>query len=181
MTLISTDTLAVWRTRARRSSLAKLRSLLEFRELVPEFKAEGVLMQAYGEAAENMLMASETLRDYMGRIREYPAEKLTHWLSGGLSFDHLATANRLAEAAHKTPEQLLDEALDPGNANGGPMTVDELATFATGELPHSDRARTYRIVLMFDKLQKAIYQVSWDASKQTRFTDWWSAGEEFRS
>lgn len=181
MTLIPTGTLQVWRTRARRSSLSKLRSLLEFRDMAPEYKAEGVLMQAYREAAEAMTCSPETLRFDMNLIREYPAEQLVYWLSNGLSFDHLAAANRLAEAARKTPARLLNEAIDPGNATGAPMTVDELEVFATGELPHSERARTYRIVLMFDKLQKAIYQASWDVAKQSRFTDWWSAGEEFRS
>lgn len=181
MTLIPTASLTVWRTRARRGALSKLRSLLEFRAMMPDYRDEAVLMQAYKEAAEAMMIAPGTLRDDMARIREYSAEKLVYWLSNGLSFDHLETANRLAEVAKKTPERLLNEAIDPGNATGDAMTVKELTAFATAEIPHSGRGNVYRIVSLFDKLQKEIYKATWDELKQARFTDWWSAGEEFRS
>lgn len=169
-----------WRTRARRNTLSKLKSLLEFRELVEEYKAENVLMHAYKEAAEAMLCAPETLRDDMGKIREYPKEKLVYWLSNGLSFDHLETANKLAEAARKTPAKLLDQAIDPGNGSGDPMTVKELTAFACGELPQSTSYRTLKLVAEFERLKKVLYKQDWKPDKLARFDEWWSAGEEFR-
>lgn len=181
VTLIPLSTKTVWRQRARRGALSKLKTLLEFRELMPEYKAEGVLMQAYKEASEAMMCAPETLRDDMGKVREYSREDLVRWLSNGLSFDHLETANRLAEVAHKTPAQLLNEALDPGNATGEPMTVDELAIYATGELSHNSRRGVIQMVIMFDKLRKFPNRFNWDEIKTMRFTDWLDLGKEFLS
>lgn len=181
MTIIPSGMLMRWSTRARRGSLSKLHTLLEFRDLCKSegYKDENCLMQAYKEAAEAMMIAPETLRDDMGKIRNYPARRLMYWLSNGLSFDHLETANRLAEVAKKTPEKLLNEALDPGNATGQPMTVNELTLFAIGEVPQSSRPHVYRLVVLFDKLRKFPTQYKWDELKAMRFTEWLELGKEF--
>jgi len=181
MMFIPAETKTVWRQRARRGALSKLKSLLEFREMIADYKAEHVLMEAYKEAAEAMLIAPETLRDDMGKIREYSRENLVRWLSSGLSFDHLETANRLAEAAKKTPAQLLNEAIDPGNATGETMTVDELAVYAIGELPHNSRRAVIQMTIMFDRLRKFPTRFKWDEIKTGRFTDWLDLGKEFLS
>lgn len=177
MTLIPTVTLERWHVTARRNALVKLEMLLEFRAMMPDFKAENVLMEAYKEAAEAMLISPETLRDDMGKIREYQEEQLRYWIDNGVSFDHMEKAAQLAEIAHKTPARLLDECIDPGNANGDTMTVKELIAFALGEKPKP--RHTLGLVVMFDRLRKFPTNYGWDIEKTTRFTSWLDAGKEF--
>lgn len=179
MTLIPETTLTRWRNRSRRSALETLENLLEFRTLAPEFKAENCLMQAYNEAAESMMMSGETLRDYMGKIREYTAEQLRNWIENGISFDHMEKAARLAEVAHKTPERLLNEALDPGNETGAPMTVREMVTFAMSEVPQQMKAETYHFTVLYERLGKFPNRFGWERNKAERFNSWLEQGKEF--
>lgn len=178
MTLIPLTTLDRWRTRARRGALLKLKTLLEFRELVDEYRAEAVLMQAYREAAEAMLISPETLRDDMHKIREYPEMKLVYWIANGVSFDHLEKANALAEIAQKTPAALLDEAIDLGNASGETMTVRELVGHALGEVAQPMKPFTYRRAVIWNQLGKFPTD-GWDDGKVSRFNEWREAGKEF--
>jgi hypothetical protein len=177
-TLIPGGVLIKWRARARSSDILKLRNLIEFRALLDEFKAEGVLMQAYKEAAEAMMLAPETLRDLIGKVRSYPEEKLICWIEQGISFDHLEKANTLAEVAHKSPAQLLDEAVSLGNATGSPMTVRELTAHAMGEVQSSQRAFVYRRLIIYKQLSAWPID-SYDDDKRARFAAWRDAGKEF--
>lgn len=179
MMLIPLSTLTVWRTRARRGALSKLKSLLEFRELARDFKAEGVLMQAYTDAAQAMLCSAETLRDDMGKIREYSEAQLIYWITNGVSFDHLETANRLAEVAKKTPAQLLNEAIDPGNATGATMTVKELKSHALGEINNTHKPYIYKLIVFFERLGKLPSEYNWGIEKTDRFMSWLGSGKEF--
>lgn len=180
MTLIPTGTLDRWRTRARRGALLKLKSLLEFRDLIKTegYREEGVLMQAYKEAAEAMLIAAGTLRDDMANIREYPEDKLIYWITNGVSFDHLEKSNQLAEIAHKAPATLLDECIDPGGEAGETLTVRELTALALGEVPQPMKASTYRLTAIFSQLRK-FHTDTWSDDKTTRFNTWLDAGQEF--
>lgn len=176
--LIPAATLTRWQTRARRGALSTLKSLLEFRELVPDFRAEAVLMQAYQDAAKAMMIATDTLRDLMGKIREYPEGQLIFWINNGVSFDHMEKANQLAEIAHKTPAALLNEAVNPGNATGETMTVRELTAYALGEVAQPMKAITYRRVTLWNSLGK-FPTTGWDDDKVSRFAEWREAGREF--
>jgi hypothetical protein len=179
MTLIPTGILSTWRTRARRGALETLDNLLEFRALIPDFKAESVLMEAYREAAESMMMSGETLRDYIGKIREYPAEKLRFWINEGVSWDHFDKANLLAEFAHKPPAQLLDEAINPGNATGETMTVKELTAYALGEISSPMKAEVYYFSVELSRLRKFPNRFNWEPEKSSRYLSWLEAGKEF--
>jgi hypothetical protein len=177
-TLIPGEMLDKWRGRARASDLLKLKNLIEFRTLKEEFKIEGVLMQAYKEAAEAMMLAPETLRDLIGKIRNYPEARLISWIENGISFDHLEKANTLAELAHKTPAQLLDEAVEFGNGTGAPMTVRELTSHAMSEVPSALKAITYRRVSIYQQLSRFPTD-GWSEEKQARFIKWRDEGKEF--
>jgi hypothetical protein len=164
-TLIPAKTLARWTAISRRSALGKLSTLIEFRELIEDARAEGILMEVYAEAAGAMLCAPDTLRHDIGIIRGYAADTLINWISHGVSFDHIRTANELAEIAHKTPAKLLDECIDPGNSEGKVMTVDELELLALGEKKRNPAA--VQINYLFDRLGKLAN--GWDERKQTAF------------
>jgi hypothetical protein len=176
--LIPAETLSRWRTRARRGALMKLKSLLEFRELVDEFRAEAVLMQAYKEASESMLIAVDTLRDDMYKIRDYPADRLVYWLENGVSFDHLERAARLSDVAHKPPAQLLDEAIELGNETGQTMTAAELTSHAMSEVEKPMKLIVYRRTVIYNRLGK-FPTTGFDDAKLARFNDWREAGREF--
>lgn len=181
MTLIPEGMRERWRTRARRGALNTLKSLLEFRELIVSegYREEGVLMQAYSEAAEDMLMAPETLRDYMGKIREYPRQTLVYWLSNGLSFDHLEKANSIAELAQRTPAQLLDEAIEVGNENGETMTVNQMVSFALGVVDRQKRSIIYHFIPLYERLGKFPTRFKFDAEKTKEYMQWLDAGRKF--
>lgn len=177
--LIPTETLKAWRGRAKRGALELLDSLCEFREMIPDFKAEAVLMQAYAEASEALMMAPETLRDYVGKVREYPKEQMIYWITNGVSFDHFEKANTLADLAHKPPAQLLDEAINPGNATGQTMTVKELTAYALGEVSQPMKVQVYRFTVLYKQLGKFPSLYGWDDDKAARYGEWLRAGEEF--
>ena len=134
---IPAETKSTWTARARRNAHSKMQSLVEFRTLLYDAKAEGYppIMELYAEAAKAMECAVDTLRRDVAAIREYSAPVLSIWIVNGISFDHIETANSLAEIAHKAPADLLNEAIDPGNATGETMTVRELQAYALGERP----------------------------------------------
>lgn len=166
------------RTRAKLGALGTLESLLEFREDIDDWKAEGRLMQAYQEQAADMMLARDTLRRYIGNIRNYSADDLTRWIEAGAWMDHIETANTLAEIAKKTPKQLMDECVDMGDENGKTMTVEQLTAHALGELPRKDTVM-YRMNNLFSQLGKFPSLLKWGAEKTTRFTTWLEAGREF--
>jgi hypothetical protein len=165
MTLIPEKTLARWTAISRRSALGKLSTLIEFRELIDDARAEGILMEVYAEASAAMLCATDTLRHDIGVIRGYADDTLINWVSHGVSFDHIRTANELAEIAHKTPCKLLDECIDPGNGEGKVMTVAELEALALGEKKRNPAA--VQINYLFDRLGKL--STGWDERKKAEF------------
>ena len=168
-----------WQARARRSSELKLESLLEFRDILGDARAEGYppLMELYAEAAPAMLCAVDTLRRDIAAIREYPEDVLRGWLANGLSFDHLETANQLGEIAHKAPADLLHEAIDPGNATGDAMTVRELVSHALGERPMP--TPMYWVNRLFTSIVGVPQRLNWNDEKTSRFHDWLEAGKDF--
>ena len=175
--MIDPITLDRWTKRARRGALSKLASLLEFRELMADFRAENVLMEAYAEASVAMCCSAETLRGDMGIIREYSRDDLVYWLSNGVLFDHIEKANQLAELAHKFPAQLLNECIDPGNAVGDTMTVKELQAFALGE--RKIHPAVYRFNILFSRLLKFPSELNWSDEKTGRYESWLEVGKEF--
>jgi len=176
-TLIPEKRLNLARANARAGQLAELESLLWFRENVDDWKAEGALMQAYSEYAEAMMIAKDSLRRKMATIRNFPADKLVAWIDGGVGFEHMDTANTLAELAHKTPVQLIDEAIEKGGADGKPMTVDELTSFALGE--QKREPAFFRVNALLSRLAKFPLLLKWDNGKSAKFTAWLDAGREF--
>ena len=181
MTIVPTGTLDKWATRARRGALYTLKSLLEFRDLIKSegYREEGVLMQATKEAAEAMLMAPETLRDLMGKVREYPKDKLIYWINNGVSFDHMEKANSIAELAKRTPAALLDEAIQIGNPDGKTMTVNEMVSFALGVVDKNKRNAMTHFVPLLERLGKFPTRFKWDSDKTARYNNWLDAGKEF--
>lgn len=179
MNFIADETKARWITRARRGALSKLRNLIEFRALMDDAKAEGVLMQVYAEAAEAMLCATDTLRRDIGIIREYPTTDLIHWIANGISFDHMETANALHEYAHKAPADLLNEAINPGNAEGATMTVRELTAYTLGEKKRTPLI--FQVANLFERIGGIPHRwkLNWDEEKTMRFNDWIETGKEF--
>lgn len=169
-----------WTTRARRGALNTLKSLLEFRELVPEYRAENVLMQAYKEAAEYMLISDETLRDLMGKIRNYPEEKLIYWIENGVVFDHMEKANLLYEIAKReSPAELLDEAISVGGENGKTMTVQEMTAFALGVATGKGKKHIFHALPLFERLGKFPNRFGWDEAKTSEYSAWLDAGKRF--
>ena len=181
MTLIPEAVRKTWRTRARRGALNTLKSLLEFRTLIVSegYREEGVLMQAYREASEDMLVAPETLRDYMGKIREYSKDELIYWLNNGVSFDHLEKANSVAELANRTPAELLNEAVTVGNEKGKTMTVNEMVSFALGVVDKPKRNIIYHFIPLYERLGKFPSRFKFDTEKTKRYMQWLDAGKEF--
>ena len=175
--LIDAATAARWSRRARRGALSKLRSLLEFRDMMDDFRAENVLMQAYAEAAIIMVCSADTLRADIANIREYSEADLVRWIENKVSFDHMEKANSLAELAHKTPMQLLNECIDPGNAVGDTMTVRELQSFALGE--QKIHPAVYRWNVVLGRLRNFPTQLQWDDEKTGRYEAWLETGREF--
>jgi hypothetical protein len=165
--VIDTATLSRWTRRSRRGALNKLVNLLEFRVMIPDFRAEGVLMEAYAEAAAAMLCSDFTLRRNIGIIREYTKSDLVHWIQNGVSFDHFEKAAELAEFAHKTPLQLLNECIDPGNATGDTMTVKELQAFALGE--QVIHPAIYRFNVLYTRLCNLHNGLNWNEDKIERY------------
>ena len=166
------------RQRAKLGALGELESLLEFREDMDDWKAEGRLMQAYAEQAADMMIAKDTLRRKISTIRNYSAEDLVRWITAGAGFEHMETSNTLAELAKKTPKQLMDEAVDLGDGKGRVMTVDQLTVHALGEKPHKDPF-LYRLNNVFSQLGKFPTLLKWDENKTGRFHKWLDAGREF--
>ena len=179
MTHIREDIKLTWQTRARRGAMLKLESLLEFRDLLSDARAEGhpPIMELYIEAAVPMMISSETLRRDIATIREYPRENLYAWLENGISFDHLDKANQLAEIAHKAPADLLNEAVDPGNATGETMTVRELQAYALGERPMP--APMYWVNRLFTSIVGVPQRLNWNDEKKGRWHEWIEQGQEF--
>lgn len=179
MTHISVEVKATWRARARRNAHSKMQSLVEFRALLSDAKAEGYppLMEMYTEGAEAMECAVDTLRRDIAAIREYSLVDLSNWITQGISFDHIETANQLAEIAHKAPADLLHEAIDPGNATGATMTVKELQAHALGERPMP--TPMYWVNRLFTSIVGVPQRLNWDGEKTSRFHDWLEVGKEF--
>ena len=165
------------RARAKAGALAELESLLEFRELMDEWKVEGVLMQAYKEWSDAMMMASDTLRRKIANIRNYSADDLYKWFEAGVGFEHLETSNTLAELAKKTPKQLMNEAVDLGDENGKVMTVDQLTSHALGERK-ADPA-LFRVNVLFSRLGRFPTLLKWGEEKTGKYNQWVEAGREF--
>ena len=165
------------RVRAKAGALAELESLLEFRELVDEWKAEGVLMQAYTEWSDAMMIARDTLRRKMSNVRNYAADDLYRWFEEGAGFEHLETANTLAELAKKTPKQLMNEAVDLGDQHGKVMTVDQLTSHALGE--RKAEPALFRVNTILSRLGRFPLLLKWGDEKTNKYNQWLEAGREF--
>lgn len=180
-TLLPAELLAKLRQRAYRGVVLKLANLLEVRPLIEDAKAEGdrVLMQIYKEVSEAMLVHPDTVRADLATIRNYSPEKLMFWTGSGLGFSHIETANQLGELAHKSPAQLLDEAVKLGGPNGKPMTVQELIAFAMGE--QKREPAMFRVNALLSRLARFPDLLKWDSGKAGEFTQWLEEGRRFFS
>lgn len=157
----------ITRTRARLGTHAEIESLLEFREDMDDWKAEGTLMQAYKEQAEDMMIARDTLRRKITIIRNYTPEDLYRWCDNGVGFEHMETANALAELAKKTPKKLLDECIELGGHTGDKaMTVDELTVHALGEKKREPVL--FRVNDLLSRLGKFPTLLKWRPEKTER-------------
>lgn len=176
-TLISTETLNLVKARARAGALGELESLLWFRENVDDWKGEGVLMIAYTEYADAMGVSRDTLRRKIATIRNYSADDLVRWIENRISFEHMETANTLAELAKKTPKQLLNEAMNLGDENGQPMTVDRLTAFALGE--QKREPALFRVNTILSRLGRFPLLLKWSSEKTDKFNSLMEAVREF--
>jgi len=175
--MLPTEQVEIVRARAQSGAFAELESLLWFRENEDDWREEKTLMRAYKEYSEAMMISADTLRRKMAIIRNYPAEKLVHWIANGVGFDSMERANELAQIAKKTPMQLLDEAVELGNENGKPMTTDELTSHALGEVKRDPAL--FRINALLSRLGRFPDLLKWDNGKRENFTKWLEAGREF--
>lgn len=166
-----------WGIRARRGAYNKLLNLLEFRERIPELREREELMEAYEEAARSMCCAADTIRKDIGIIREYAKRELIYWIRNGVSFDHIENANDLAELAHKTACQLLNECIDPGNATGETMTVREMMALALGE--RNPNPPVFRFNVLYSQLLKFPTQLKWGDEKTRQYEAWLDEGRKF--
>lgn len=176
-TMIPEKVLKRVRQRARRGNALKLLNLLDFRRDFQEWKDEGVLMQAYADWSEAMMISPDTLRKDLATIRNYSPDNLVYWLNNGISFEHLETANAMQERAKKPAAQLLNECVELGGKNGKPMTVNELISHANGE--NAKHPIMYRVNIWFTALGKSPTLFKWNEQKTLAFTSWLEAGRNF--
>jgi hypothetical protein len=178
-TMLPKELLDRLRERAYKGTVLKMANLLDVRGLIEDAKAEGnrVLMQMYGEIAEAMLVHPDTVRADLATIRNYSPEKLMYWTGSGLGFSHIETANTFGEMAHKSPMQLLDEAVALGGPNGKPMTVQELIAFSLGE--QKREPAMFRVNALLSRLARFPDLLKWDTKKAGEFTQWMDAGRRF--
>jgi hypothetical protein len=165
------------RTRARLGAIGELQSLLEFREDMDDWKAEGKLMQAYAEYAEDMMIARDSLRRKITIIRNYSSDDLERWIESGVGFEHMETANSLAEIAKKTPKKLLDECIDMGDETGKVLTVEKLMTLALGEQKRDPAL--FRVNGLLSRLARFPDLLRWGNEKREKFSKWLDDGREF--
>ena len=176
-TMLPSGVLSSARKRAQAGAYGELESLLWFREHEDEWKDERVLMIAYREYADAMMIAPDTLRDKLAKIRDYTPDDLKRWIAKGLWLGHLERANTIAEFAGRTPKKLLDEAIEKGDETGKPMTIDKMTTFALGDKPFPTALFRFNVTL--SKLGRIPNLAKWDEEKATRWTDWLNQGLEF--
>lgn len=162
--LIPSDFGTRLQTRARKSTLLKLENFIELRDFYVEneerIKSEG-MDKFYAEAADWMDYSPNTVDKNLDIIRNYTEEKLVYWVTNGLSFDHIETANWLQNESPFYGEQLLDAAIQLGSANGKRMTTAEMTAFALGtSIP---KPKTFSIVNTLSK---------WLSEIPSKFPDW---------
>jgi hypothetical protein len=124
-----------------------------------------------------MMIARDSLRRKMATIRNYSADDLYNWIEAGAGQEHLETANTLAELAHKTPKQLMVEAVTLGDEHGKVMTVDQLTSHALGE--QKREPALFKVNILFSRLGRFPTLLKWGAEKTERYTNWINAGMEF--
>lgn len=168
VTMLPPALLSRIRRRTSRSNLVKLANLLDIRPYIEEAKEEGQqpLMQMYGEIADAMMCHPDTVRANLATIRKYSADKLTYWLSNGLSFDHIDAANYYAEKKNMTPLALLDFAIENGDEYGRTMTVKQMVAFAGGEKSYTPALSANVLLGRLGKFPKIF---GWSVEKTARF------------
>lgn len=164
------------RVRARASMHADMENVLVWREIHEEIP-RGAKTTAEREFAQAAGCSPQTLRRKLAAINGFTPEALADFVNAGLSWEHLQVAHDLADAARKTPLQLLEEATNPGNAHGDTMTVDELTAHALGE--RIPRPETYAAVGWLSRLAELPQRLGWDVEKAGRFGAWIEQGKEF--
>lgn len=176
-TMLPAEALSSARKRAQAGAYGELESLLWFREHEDEWRSERVLMTAYHEYADAMMIAPDTLRDNLAKIRNYTPADLKRWIAKGLWLGHLERANAIAEIAGRSPKKLLDEAVEKGDEYGKPMTIDGMTAFALGDKPLPPVFFKFNVTLR--KLGSIPNLAKWDDEKTERWRQWLDAGLEF--
>ena len=176
--IIPAELLARWREHTKKRNLNKLCDLIDFRDFLLENDHNGTpIGLIYKEAAAAMGYSDNTLQRNVRIIRSYPSEQLLKWIHAGLSFDHLEMANFYQDAT-KPAAWLLDKAVDPGNAEGKVMTVDELILFANSEKRYTPVL--IRLKNLWHRIGDfPIAKLGWEADKTARFDAWRIQGKEF--
>lgn len=162
------------RERARRGALSDLRSLLEFRKDMDDWKAEGVLMLAYAEQAEDMGLAVDTLRAKIYSILGFTDEDLKYWVNNRVSFEHFETARRICP---DNPRQLLMDCIEKGNEYGNVMTVDEMETYHFGGKKRFTGSAVAKNLI--SRLLNLKIVSRWGEDKRKEYYEWLKAGERF--
>ena len=129
------------------------------------------------KTTEAMGVSRDTLRRKIATIRNYSADDLVRWIENRISFEHMETANTLAELAKKTPKQLLNEAMNLGDENGQPMTVDRLTAFALGE--QKREPALFRVNTILSRLGRFPLLLKWSSEKTDKFNSLMEAVREF--
>lgn len=156
------------RARARDGALGELQSLMEFAADIPDWKAEGTLMQAYREQAEDMMLALDTLRRKVHSIGGFEYGDLHRWIMLGISFDHFDKAKQFAEMKHMTPRDLLEGCIG-AREDGGNLTVDEMIAFALSEKPLPHTALPSFVMSILSRLDNLPHKLGWDDAKIARW------------
>lgn len=166
--IVPEETRKRWRTRTYRQNMQKLANLLELREIAENAEAEGqrVLMQLYDIAAEDWSCHPDTIRADLATVRKYSPDKLVYWIKNGIAFHHLELANAKAQLKKMTPADVLNFAIEHGDENGRPMTVNKMYQFLTGEKNYTP---AFSANSMLAKLGKFPDILGWDEVKKVKF------------
>lgn len=160
--------LSAVRSLSRAGEAARLENLLRWRELSDEIP-HGARGTAEREYAAAMMISAGHLRKLMAAIAAYGEDYIHEKINAGVGLEHFQTAKNLAELAHKTPRQLLDEAVTLGNAHGETMTVEEMTAHAIGE--HAPRPETFAAMGWLSRLAELPARLKWDAGKAAKLKD----------
>jgi hypothetical protein len=151
-----------------------LADLLELRDYLKDGEAEGreVVAQMKREAAAKLLVGRWSVERSLWIMRDYTKEQLEGWLSKEFSMHHIEIANREYEVGnYASPADLIEDAIEFGNAEGKPMNCAEFYDFATGNAERPPvEVKLIRLYQSYLKRFKDLGNLlEWDSAKRAEF------------